>query len=126
MEDKKKILVIEDDNLLVEALKKALGELDVELTFVLDGETGLSIALETKPDLILLDLVLPKMDGVTLFENLREDTWGKTVKVIVLTNLSSPASVNDFKEKGVNNYLIKSDWKIHDIVNLVERELNLK
>lgn len=88
-----------------------------------NGQIGLESALKNKPDLILLDIIMPTMDGITMLYELRKDHWGKKVKVILLTNLSDPGKITKTLIQNVSGYLVKSDWKIEDIVKKVRREL---
>lgn len=81
------------------------------------------VALLWHPDLILLDIVMPKMDGMTMLAQLREDEWGKTARVITLTNLSDTEKVAEAIEHGSYEYLVKSDWKIEDVVAKVREKL---
>lgn len=84
-----KILVVEDDQILVHMYQNLLQNHGHDVTVVGDGEKGLKHALEDHPDLILLDIRMPKMDGMTMLKQLRQDSWGKTAKVIMLTNLDA-------------------------------------
>ena len=88
-----------------------------------NGEEGLKVALREHPDLILLDIVMPKMDGMTMLRKLREDLWGKTAKVIILTNLSDNEKVAEALEQKSHEYLVKSDWRIEDVVAKVREQL---
>ena len=90
-----------------------------------NGNEGVELALKKHPDLILLDLIMPAMDGMTAFKKIREDAWGKKVSIIILTNLSETKeqSVDDMAMNKSTHYLIKSDWKLHDIVRKIEEIL---
>ncbi len=123
--DKKTILVVEDETLMVNALKKKLEAEDFNVLVAKDGSEGLNIALEKHPDLVLLDVILPVMDGMTALKNLRADSWGKDVPVIILTNLSRAATIEESKKKGVNTYLVKTDWKLAEVVQKVKYELGI-
>lgn len=121
----KKILIVEDDPILLSTLADNFAAEGFEIIKADDGEKALAFALEKKPDLILLDLVLPKMDGFTVLKNLRRNEWGAHVPVIILTNLGSAEniastleSMDDFQE-----YLVKTDWKIEDVVKEVKEKL---
>lgn len=122
----KKILVVEDDRSIIYSLinkfnlSKGLKALWAE-----DGKKGLSMAIKEKPDLILLDIILPKMDGVKMLRALREDKWGKTAKVIVLSNLYNPDKEKELKELGILDYIIKADWKIEDVVEKARKVLGM-
>jgi two-component system sensor histidine kinase/response regulator len=84
----------------------------------------LETALEKHPDLILLDLMMPKMDGMSMLKKLREDAWGKKVPVIILTNMSSEQKLLEAREANVTDYFIKSDWEIEELPELVANKLN--
>lgn len=121
----KKILIVEDDPILLSTLADNLVAEGFEIIKAEDGEKALAFALEKKPDLILLDLLLPKMDGFTVLKNLRRSDWGAHVPVIILTNLSSIENIaktlefmDDFQE-----YLVKTDWKIEDVIVRVREKL---
>lgn len=120
---KKKILVIEDEKPLINALSAKLQNEGFQVVEANDGKTGLKAALKHKPDLILLDIILPKMDGIGILENLRENAWGKSAKVIILTNLSDWDSTKKAVNLNVHDYLVKSDWNIKDVVKKVKSKL---
>jgi DNA-binding response OmpR family regulator len=119
----KKILIVEDDTSLRQALRD---KLSIEQFVVLEaknGEEGLEIALRDHPDLILLDVMMPVMDGLTMLDLLRKDDWGRGAKVIFLTNLSDNVSISKAIEEGSYDYLVKSDWKIQDVVAKIRERL---
>lgn len=89
-----------------------------------NGKEGLETALKSHPDLILLDIIMPVMDGMTMLEKIRQDEWGKDAKIILLTNLSDSDKITQSLSRGVHGYLIKSDWKLEDIVKKVNEELS--
>src|ERR1700741_1905446 len=104
----KTILVVDDDKLIREgmvALLKSAGQTVLEAA---DGKEGLAVALEQHPDLIVTDVRMPNMDGLQMIEAVREDTWGKKVPVVILTNDDSNQSVNQALESGVMVYLAKN------------------
>jgi DNA-binding response OmpR family regulator len=104
-------------------LTKKLEDEGLKILTARDGMEGLKVALDEHPDLILLDVVLPVMDGVTFLEKLRQDSWGKRASVIVLSNLSKVATFREGEEMGVRDYLVKTDWKLKDVIEKVEKEL---
>ena len=81
--------------------------------------------MDAHPDMILLDIIMPKMDGMSMLRKLREDNWGKTAKVILLTNLSSPEAVTEAIQHNVYDYLVKTNWKLESIVIKVRTMLGL-
>lgn len=121
----KTILIIEDEKSILKALHTKLSHEGFSILEATDGEMGLSLALDAHPDLILLDIVMPKMDGMTVLDKLRRDEWGKTVPILILTNLSDEAKVRESMRKGVFDYLIKTNWKLEDVVGKVKQSLQL-
>ncbi|EKD43804.1 MAG: hypothetical protein ACD_72C00109G0002 [uncultured bacterium] len=81
------------------------------------------MAFSEHPDLILLDFVLPGLDGMTLLKKLRTDSWGKNAQVIILTNLSDAENAEEAASHGVFDYLIKAEWKLEDVVKKVREKL---
>ncbi|MBP7806383.1 response regulator [Candidatus Gracilibacteria bacterium] len=128
MKKQKKILVVEDEKNLREAIRDVLRAENFSTLEAKNGKEGIKIALKERPDLILLDLLMPEMDGMTAFEKIRKDTWGAKVPVIILTNLNPTAEklVQDVILNEPLFYLIKSDWKLHDIVDKIEETLKIK
>jgi DNA-binding response OmpR family regulator len=116
----KKILIVEDEPSMLSILNDKLLETGWETIQARNGEDGLKIALEQHPDLILLDLLMPKMDGTTTINKLREDEWGKTVPVIMLTNVNpdTDTALKDILKTQPAFYFVKSDI---DLATLVEK-----
>src|SRR5579859_1655328 len=85
----KKILIVEDDLTLAKMYRKKFEVSNFEVTQAADGEEGLEMALNSHPDLILLDIMMPKVDGIAMMDQLRKDPWGKNVPIIILTNLDA-------------------------------------
>lgn len=123
MEAPKKVLIIEDEKDLQKALVTALSEEPYEILTADDGEEGLKLALQEHPDLVLLDLVLPKLDGYGVLEQLKGDEWGAHADVIVLTALSEVKNIYDALEAGGHEYLIKNDWKLEQVVERIKKKL---
>lgn len=121
----KKLLIVEDEVELLRILASQFDKKDFKVLEAADGEQGLKTALREHPDLILLDLVMPVMDGMTMLGKLRHDSWGKEVKVVVLTNLDDEHKVREALEPGTFDYLIKANWHINDVVKKVKTKLGM-
>lgn len=119
-----KILIVEDDESLSEVLRERFDNEDFDVLVAKDGEKGLTLALDKQPDVILLDIVMPKVDGLTMLKNLRAQEKGRTSRVIVMTNLSDSKEVHAALANGAHDFLVKSDWTIADIVESVRHQLN--
>lgn len=120
------ILIVEDEPSLSEALKDKFTREGFHALVARNGEEGLKLAQEKIPSLILLDIVMPKMDGVTVFKKLQENQDTAGIPVIFLTNLSNAEQVAE--EIGVGNYqyLVKSDWDMKDVVGKVRATMHEK
>jgi CheY-like chemotaxis protein len=121
----KKILIVEDDRSLKMALSEKFKHEGFEVFQESNGKEGLESALENKPDLILLDLLMPIMDGMTMLKKLRKDKWGATVYVIILTNKEPDIRLSDEAERVpyMSSYLMKSDFDISDIVKMTKKRI---
>ncbi len=118
-----KILIVEDEPTLHKALEEFLTEEKFTILNAFDGEEGVKIAKEKMPDLILLDIVLPKKDGYEVLDILKADEKTKKIPVILLTNLESMENVQKAFDKGATTYLVKSNYKLEEIVKKVKETL---
>ena len=123
MDKQSKILIIEDEVSLLKSLTEVLEERGYEVVGATDGESGLRLAQERNPDLIILDLLLPGMDGVDVLRQLRENKETEGIPVLVLTNLSDEKTVAEVLAVGGKDYLVKSDVNLEMIANKVEEIL---
>ncbi len=122
-----KVLIVEDEIALRQAMVDKFTREGFWTFAAKDGEDGLNQALTERPDIILLDIIMPNMDGLTMLKILRNDQeWGKDVPVMVLTNLSDVDNVSRAVENGVYEFLVKSDWRLDDLVDKVKEKLHFK
>lgn len=122
---KKKILLVEDDIALAAVYKSRLELEDFDTKEVHNGEDALAVAKEYKPDLILLDAMMPKISGFDVLDILRNTPETAGIKVIMLTALSQAKDKERAEELGVNDYLVKSQVVIGDVVDRVKHHLNM-
>ena len=125
MSNAKKILIAEDEEPMLRALVEKFEKSGFEVIPAQDGEEGLTKALKDKPDLLMLDIIMPKINGLELIKKIREDRWGEQVPIILLTNLSDADNVAEAAKYGVYDFLVKTDWHLDDIVKLVKEKLNV-
>jgi CheY-like chemotaxis protein len=104
----KKILVVDDDNLVCQSLAQALTQVGYSVEVASNGKQGLEKALASHPDLVLADVRMPEMDGLTMIEKMRQDAWGRTVPVVMLSTDESTGSINQALVSGVTVYMSKS------------------
>ena len=120
----KKILFIEDEQTLQKTISRYLEQEGYQVNNALDGEIGLEIAKKEKPDLILLDIILPKKNGFEVLKELKEDETTKDIPVIILTNLEGNNDVEKALSLGATTYLIKANYKLEEISNKIKETLN--
>ncbi|OGM12192.1 hypothetical protein A2Z22_05180 [Candidatus Woesebacteria bacterium RBG_16_34_12] len=110
-----KILLIEDDPLVVRMYQKVLAFEGFQIDCAPDGNEGIRKAKEIKPDLIFCDVMMPKMNGIEVLENLKADPETANIPVIMLTNLSGTHDAETALEKGAFAYMVKSEYKPHEV-----------
>ena len=125
MDTKKKILLVEDDTALAAVYKSRLELEGFEIREVNNGEDALSAAIEFKPDLILLDAMMPKISGFDVLDILRNTPDTTNIRVIMLTALSQPKDKERAEALGVDDYLVKSQVVIGDVVERVKFHLGM-
>lgn len=126
MDTKKKILLVEDDTALAAVYQSRLELEGFEIKEVNNGEDALTAAIEFKPDLILLDAMMPKISGFDVLDILRNTPDTANVRVIMLTALSQPKDKERAETLGVDDYLVKSQVVIGDVVERVKFHLGLE
>lgn len=123
MTDTKTVLIVEDEPAVALALNDALAKEGFSVLNAKDGQEGLVQALEKRPDIVVTDLKMPVMTGLEMIEKLRADEWGKTAKVIILSNLSDLETLQNAMEKGAFHYMVKGDSSMADIVGAIKKHL---
>lgn len=122
----KKILIVDDERIILDPISEKFREEGFDVETASDGEEGLKKALEILPDLILLDVVMPKMNGLEMLAKLREDEKGKDIKVIVLTNVNEVEKVEDAAKAGASEYLVKVEWSLENLIKKVKGKLGME
>jgi DNA-binding response OmpR family regulator len=125
MDTKKKILLVEDDTALAGVYRSRLELEGFDVREVNNGEDALSSAIDYKPDLILLDAMMPKISGFDVLDILRNTPDTTNIRVIMLTALSQPKDKERAEALGVDDYLVKSQVVIGDVVERVRHHLGL-
>lgn len=117
------ILIIEDEGLLSRMYSKKLIKDGYDCEVAENGEEGLKVAKEKKPDLIICDIMMPKMDGITVLSKLKESSDTKEIPVIMLTNLSDEEYIEKALEMGAVSYLVKNKLVPADVVTKIKEIL---
>ncbi len=121
----KKILIIEDDKILAELLEKKLKNAGFEVVLAFDGEEGLVSLRANKPDLILLDIVMPRKNGLELMEEMNKNPETNLTKipVIVISNSGQPVEIDRILELGAKDYLIKTEFNPQEVIEKVIKQI---
>ncbi len=119
-----KILVAEDDKLISGSLVDALKAANYETDVAYDGEEALNKIKQSQPDLVLLDILMPKLDGIAVLWELKANPQTAKVPVVVLTNVGDVETISKIVEAGAVDYLLKSDQSMDDIVQKVKDVLS--
>ncbi len=115
-----KILIVEDDPLMQRMYQKVFSLEKYEVTTADNGEDALLKVHASRPHLILLDIMMPKVNGLQVLEKLKSDPDTKTIPVIMLTNLAGTQDAENALEKGAIKYIVKSEYEPKSIVNMVK------
>lgn len=115
----KKILIIEDEEILTNLLQKKLTREGYEISTAEDGEEGLKEMRETKPDLILLDIIMPKKDGFEVMEEMAKDKELKDIPVIIVSNSGQPVEIERAQKLGAKDWLIKTQFDPKEVIDKV-------
>ncbi len=121
----KKVLIVEDDNSVRKILMEELGKLSLKVLEADNGETAVKIALEQKPDLIILDVIMPKMHGIDMMRQLEKDEWGRNVQVLLLTNFADDPKVQEAVKQERCDILSKGDTNLKNILTKVKEKLEI-
>jgi CheY-like chemotaxis protein len=119
----KKILLIEDEELLLNLLQKKLIQEGYRIDVARDGQAGLKKIRKGKPDLILLDIIMPKMGGFEVMEEMQKDEELKKIPIIIVSNSGQPVELDRAKKLGVNDWLIKTDFGPQEVVDKVKKQI---
>jgi DNA-binding response OmpR family regulator len=120
----KTILIADDDEALRRMYRFKLTKEGFRLLEAADGEEGLRMALERHPDLILLDVKMPKLDGMTVMKKLRDDAWGRQVPIIIISNSdSSDEALREIRRDEPAFYLLKPNYSLQDVVDKIRAVL---
>lgn len=122
--ESKSILIIEDSLYLAESLADLFTIKGHRATIAPDGRTGVKQALKEKPDLILLDIRLPDIDGYQVYRQIKDDEWGKDANVVVLTASESTDTISKNIDLPADHVLFKPDWSLQDLIAHLDTLLN--
>lgn len=121
----KKLLIVEDEPVLNKALQDFLSAEGFDVVTAVDGEEGIRKAHSEMPDLVLLDIILPKKDGYEVIKEIKNDEKTRNIPIILLTNLGSINDVEKALELGATTYLVKADYKMEEVTQKIKAVLGI-
>jgi len=119
--NKKKILIIEDEKLLLEMYQSRFEKEGYRVLTALSGKKGIALAQKEKPDLIILDILMPGIDGYEVIKKLKKDSRTRKIIILVFSNLGQPAEINRGLELEADDYIVKTDLTPSQLLNKVEK-----
>ena len=119
-----KIAIVEDEAAIAEMYKMKLQEVGYEVGVAANGKLGLELCEKLKPDMVLLDLMMPEMNGDEMLEKLRSTDWGKHMKVIVLTNVGEQEAPAKLKELDISAYVVKAEMTPKQVADLAKQQMS--
>jgi len=119
----KKILLIEDEEIMIDLLKRKLTSEDYEVSIARDGEEGLKKMKEVKPNLILLDIIMPKMGGFEVMEEMQKDKNLKDIPIIVISNSGQPVELDRAQKLGAKDWLIKTEFDPQEVIEKIKKQI---
>ncbi len=122
---KKTILIVEDESSLLRALDIKMLDSGFKVLVASDGETGLKMIKVNKPDLVLLDLLMPKMDGFTVLEKAKKDPKTKDIPIIALSNLGEKENIEKAMKLGAVAYFVKAETDLGQLIKKIKSKLKV-
>lgn len=121
---KKRVLIVEDEQDIRDAMAETIADAGFAVSVAGNGQEGLGLALTEHPDLILLDIVMPILDGHGMLQKLRQDPWGKNAKVIMLSSMDDVQNIAGAHEGEIEDYLIKPHNSLDEVLNKVRLHIH--
>ncbi|MDD5527416.1 MAG: response regulator [Patescibacteria group bacterium] len=118
-----KLLIVEDEQILIKVLREKFEKEDFSVALATDGGAVMGLVKSFKPDLILLDIILPKKDGLTVLKELKADAETQSIPVIIISNLGDDEKIKEALSLGAEDYLVKTQHPINEVVEKVREYL---
>ncbi len=120
-----KIAIVEDDPVINQMYRMKFESDGFEVEVAGDGAKGVEMIEHFRPDIILMDLQMPEMDGATALEEIRKTDWGKTIPVIILTNLGEEEAPENIRNLGIKSYIVKAELTPRQVVQKTKEALGI-
>lgn len=120
-----KIAIVEDDLAIAQMYRMKFEAEGYKVDIAENGRLGLSLCEQMKPDLVLLDLMMPEMNGDEMLEKMRATDWGKDIRVIILTNVSEQEAPEKLKSLGIRAFVVKAEMTPSQVADLAKKQLSV-
>lgn len=119
----KKILLVEDEKIMINLLQKKLTQEGYDVKVAVNGEEGLKAMKEEKPDIVLLDIIMPKMGGFEVMEEMGKDPVLREIPIVIISNSGQPVELDKARELGAKDWLIKTEFDPQEVLEKVEKQI---
>jgi len=119
----KKILIVEDEEIIYSLLQKKLSQEGYEVRVAKDGQEGIDKMKEQKPDLVLMDIIMPRKSGFEVMEEMQKDEELRTVPIVVISNSGQPVELDRAKELGAIDWLVKTEFDPQEVIEKVRKHI---
>lgn len=119
----KKILIIEDEEIMINLLQRKLKEEGYDIALANNGKDGVEMMEKENPQLILLDIIMPKMGGLEVMEKMQESEKLKKIPVIIISNSGQPVEIDRARELGAKDWLVKTEFDPQEVVDKVKKQI---
>ncbi len=119
----KKILIVEDEEILINLLQRKLIQGGYDVLVARNGEEGLKLMKETIPDIVLLDIIMPKMGGIEVMEAMQKEDALKDIPVVIISNSGQPVEIDRIQKLGAKDWLIKTEFDPQEVVDKVKKQI---
>jgi len=123
MDNMKKILIIEDEEIIYNLLQKKLSNEGYDVKIAKDGQEGSEMLKQERPDLILLDIIMPRKSGFEVMEEVQNDETLKDVPIVIISNSGQPVELDKAKELGARDWLIKTEFDPQEVIEKVKKQI---
>ncbi|MEK7519580.1 MAG: response regulator [Patescibacteria group bacterium] len=119
----KKVLIVEDEEIIVDLLQKKLKNEGYDALVARDGDEGLKVMRKSNPDLILLDILMPKMSGLEVMAEMQKDERLKKIPIIVISNSGQPVEIDKAQRFGAKDWLVKAEFDPQEVIDKIEKQI---
>jgi len=119
----KKILIIEDEEILMNLLQRKLIQEGYDVSIARDGDDGLKSMRKRLPDLILLDILMPRVGGIEVMEEMQKDDSLKNIPVVIISNSGQPVEIDRAQQLGARDWLIKTEFDPQEVVDKIKKQI---